>query len=155
LIGLLAGIVLLTLVLASCFSPASDANSTPPPQGQITRPTDAGLPLGDPAAVAAFDAANRFLVDWLFLDDPARAAERMSLDLRPTWTQFLQDTLVEGECSLIQTSGAPLDANGATIVGYRVTNCRITPPDADVASEVRVAVTSTGENFWVTGVAFV
>jgi hypothetical protein len=153
--GLLAGTALLALLLASCFSPTSDANSTPPPQGQITRPTDAGLPLGDPAAVAAFDAANRFLIDWLFRDDPARAAERMSLDLRPTWTQFLQDTLVEGGCTLTQVSGEPLDAEGVTTAGYRISNCEITSPDGRPATEVRVTVTSTGENIWITGVEFV
>ena len=155
LIGLLAGTALLALLLASCFSPTSDANSTPPPLGQITRPADAGLPLGDPAAVAAFDTANRFLVDWLFRDDPARAAERMSLDLRPIWTQFLQDTLVEGGCTLTQISGAPLDAEGVTTARYQISNCEITSPAGVQAAEVRVTVTSTGANIWITGVEFV
>lgn len=142
------------LVLASCWSPASDANSTPPAGGQITRPTNVGLPLGDPATVAAFDAANAFLIDWLFLTEPALAAEHISQDLRPTWTQFLQDTLVEGKCSLTQTSGAPLDAAATTVVGYTISGCRITPPGQEEAGELRVTVTATDSNLWIVGVAF-
>jgi hypothetical protein len=153
-VGAVVALLLLTLLLASCWSPSSGANSTPPPSGQITRPTNAGLPLGDQAAVAAFDAANQFLIDWLFLANPARAAERISLDLQPTWTQFLQDTLVEGECSLTQTSGAPLDAAATTVVGYRIDGCVITPPGQEEAAELYVTVTATDANYWVVGVAF-
>lgn len=153
-VGALVALALLALLLASCLSPASDANSTPPPQGQITRPTDAGLPLHDPASVAAFDAANRFLIDWLLLTNPALAAERMSLDLRPTWTPLLQDTLVEGECSLTQISGAPPDAAGTTVVGYSIANCRVTPPGQESATELRVIVTATDANLWIVGVEF-
>lgn len=122
--------------------------------GQIVRPADAGLALDDSGAVQAFGAADRFLSDWLFLQDTTRAAKHITPDLRPTLEALLNDTEIEGTCVLRQIEGEPLDAQGTTVARYVIEGCQITPPDAEPADAIDITVTVTDQSAWVTGVQF-
>lgn len=140
-------------VLAGCNG---DGKSAADPievnAGQIVRPSDAGLALDDPGAVLAFETSDRFLTDWLFLQDATRASLHISTDLRPGLMALLNDTEVEGSCVLRQIQGDALDAGGTTVARYAVEDCRITPPDGELADAIDVTVTVAGQDAWVTAV---
>jgi hypothetical protein len=122
--------------------------------GQIVRPADAGLALDDPGAVRAFETADRFLSDWLFLHDTTRASQHITPDLRASLEALLNETEVEGSCVLRQIEGDSLDAQGVTVARYAIEGCQITPPEADPADAIDITVTVTDEAAWVTGVQF-
>lgn len=140
-------------VLAGCNGDGkSAADSIDINAGQIIRPSDAGLALDDPGAVQAFETADRLLSDWLFLQDPTRAAQHISPDLRAGLEALLKDTEVEGACILRQIQGDPLDAEGTTVARYTVENCRIALPEGEPADAIDVTVTITDQTAWVTNV---
>lgn len=140
-------------VLAGCNG---DGKSAADPidvnAGQIVRPSDAGLALDDPGAVQAFETADRFLSEWLFLHDATRASQNISPDLRAGLEGLLNDTEVEGNCVLRQIQGDPLDAQGTTVARYAVESCQIALPEGEPADAIDVTVTIADQTAWVTAV---
>jgi hypothetical protein len=149
---LVAGIAALALAPA-CITGGSDADDDERP-GQITRQSDAGLPLDNPVAVRAFDRADQLLLDWFILEDLDRALENFSSNLQTSWASIFDGTAVEGECSFTQVEGSQPDQSGTVIARYALDGCRVAPPGDLTASHIIITVTVTDQNAWVISVEF-
>jgi len=150
----IVGIALL-LALTGCSNndnaSSSGNNST---SGQITRPGDLGLPLDNPISVAAFDVADRFLVNWFLLDQPEKALDTIHPNLRDSWRSLIEETEISRTCSLLQVEGTVPDASGTVQARYALGGCKVTAPGGLTAVYIRLTITGGEDGPWISQVEF-
>ena len=122
--------------------------------GQITRPGDIGLPLDNPVSVAAFDVADRFLVNWFLLEKPEKALEKVHPDVRDFWRPVIEETEITRTCSLLQVEGTVPDASGTVQARYALGGCKVTAPGGLAAVYINLTITSAEDGPWISQIEF-
>lgn len=146
------GMVCLAVMLpfTGCNGGGEEANAS----GQITRPADVGLPLDNPAAVAAFDVADDFLLDWFLLNDTEAALQHVHPNFRDAYRSLLEDTVIDRTCSLLQVEGSLPDASGTVTARYAIGGCRVRSPSINTAVYIELTMTAGEGGPWVSQVEF-
>ena len=151
---LLGLLMLVALILPACIGGDDDDDDLTGGPGQITRPSDLGLPLSDPRAVQAYDRADQLLLDWFIRRDLDAALGNFGSNLRTTWASIFDGTAIEGNCSFVQIEGTVPDQSGTATARYSIDGCRVAPPGDLTAAHINIMVTVTDQNAWVVSVEF-
>jgi hypothetical protein len=142
------------LVLAVFTGCISDDGGDDESHGQITRPADIGLPLDNADSVAAFDVADNLLLNWFFREDIERALGQIYPDVRESWRSLLEDTEIEGDCSLVQVEGSTPDPSSTVTARYAISGCKVTPPGGKTAVYIELTMSRSEDRFWVNQIEF-
>lgn len=132
--------VLVIPLLAGCARGGDATDSAP---GQISRPADVGLPLDNPAAVEAFDIADRFLVKWFFLQDVDKAMTLVHPNFKDSWTPLVAETEIQRQCSFVQVDGSTPDAAGVVTARYAIGGCNVIAPGGLSAVYIQFTMSAT------------
>lgn len=141
----------LVLAMAGCNDNEDEKRNS---SGQITRPGDLGLPLDNPISVAAFDVADRFLVNWFLLDKHDKALEKVHPNFRDTWRPLVEETEIERTCSLLQVEGSEPDPSGAVTARYALGGCKVTAPGGLTAAYIKLTMSGGEGGPWVSQIEF-